>query len=283
MPISSRVTIELTQEGRIADDQVESAVGTADLLDHSAPIDAFVTQVSPRILLGLTATPERSDGKPILGYFNNRPDGAPAVELRLWHALEQQLLCPFEYYACDDDTDFSSVPWAQAGEVAALDKLVTGNHIRARLVLNEWRRLAGDPARGRALVFCVSVAHARFMAAQLDRAGIKAACVVGDTPSDERRQALGFRAAIGGSDGLAQFTLRADRRGEIGEGFLHGKTYETRGSVGNQRMKVIDGSSQSGTSWNSGAWWSRMLGSPRADRSALMLQAATSALMPSGL
>ena len=151
--------------------------------------DAFVTQVSPRILLGLTATPERSDGKPILGYFNNRPDGAPAVELRLWHALEQQLLCPFEYYACDDDTDFSSVPWAQAGEVAALDKLVTGNHIRARLVLNEWRRLAGDPARGRALVFCVSVAHARFMAAQLDRAGIKAACVVGDTPPDERRRA----------------------------------------------------------------------------------------------
>lgn len=72
--------------------------------------DAFVTQVSPRILLGLTATPERSDGKPILGYFNNRPDGAPAVELRLWHALEQQLLCPFEYYACDDDTDFSSAP-----------------------------------------------------------------------------------------------------------------------------------------------------------------------------
>jgi superfamily II DNA or RNA helicase len=56
--------------------------------------DAFVTQVSPRILLGLTATPERSDGKPILGYFDNRPDGAPAVELRLWHALDQQLLCP---------------------------------------------------------------------------------------------------------------------------------------------------------------------------------------------
>lgn len=151
--------------------------------------DVFVTQVSPRVLLGLTATPERSDGKPILDYFDNRPDGAPAVELRLWHALEQQLLCPFEYYACDDDTDFSSVPWAQPGEVAAIDKLVTGNDIRVRLVLNEWRRLAGDPARGRALVFCVSVAHARFMAAQLDRAGIKAACVVGDTPSDERRQA----------------------------------------------------------------------------------------------
>lgn len=151
--------------------------------------DDFVSRISPRVLLGLTATPERSDGKPILGYFDNRPDGAPAVELRLWHALDQQLLCPFEYYACDDDTDFSTVPWAQPGEAAAIDKLVSGNHIRARLVLDEWRRLAGSPAQGRALVFCVSVAHAQFMAGCLTQAGIKAVCVVGDTPADERRRA----------------------------------------------------------------------------------------------
>ena len=82
--------------------------------------DAFVTAVRPKILLGLTATPERSDGRPILGYFDNRPDGSPAVELRLWHALDLQLLCPFEYYACDDDTDFSDVPWNQPGELAVL-------------------------------------------------------------------------------------------------------------------------------------------------------------------
>ncbi len=151
--------------------------------------DAFVTGIRPRVLLGLTATPERSDGKPILGYFDNRPDGTPAVELRLWHALDQQLLCPFEYYACDDDTDFSAVPWAQPGEVTAIDKLLTGNHIRARLVLNEWRRLAGEPAEGRALVFCVSVAHAQFMTGCFTQAGIKALCVVGDTPADERRRA----------------------------------------------------------------------------------------------
>ena len=71
--------------------------------------DAFVTTVRPRIMLGLTATPERADGKPILGYFSNRPDGSPAVELRLWHALEQQLLAPFEYYACDDETSYNFV------------------------------------------------------------------------------------------------------------------------------------------------------------------------------
>ena len=82
------------------------------------------------MLLGLTATPERSDGKSILGYFQNRRDGSPAVELRLWQALDLQLLCPFEYYACDDETDFSSVPWNAPGETAAIDRLVTGNDMR---------------------------------------------------------------------------------------------------------------------------------------------------------
>lgn len=149
----------------------------------------FVSAVKSNILLGLTATPERSDGQPILHYFDNRPDGSPAVELRLWHALDLQLLCPFEYYACDDDTDFSTVPWNQHGELAAIDNLVTGNDVRARLVLNEWRRLAGDPARGRTLVFCVSVAHAQYMTGRLNASGIKAVCVVGATAPDERRRA----------------------------------------------------------------------------------------------
>lgn len=150
---------------------------------------AFATQVLPSVLLGLTATPERSDGQPIALYFNMRPDGAPAVELRLWHALDLQLLAPFEYYACDDATDFSAVPWDRPGEREAIDQLVTGNDIRARLVVNEWRRLASDARRSRTLVFCVSVAHAQFMADWLNRAGLPATCVVGDTPAEERRRA----------------------------------------------------------------------------------------------
>ena len=151
--------------------------------------DAFVEAVRPSVLLGLTATPERSDGQPITPYFDARPDGSPAVELRLWHALDLQLLAPFEYYACDDATDFSDVPWDKPGEREALDKLVTANDIRARLVVNEWRRLASDASRSRAIVFCVSVAHAEFMTHWLNRAGLPAACVVGTTASDERRRA----------------------------------------------------------------------------------------------
>lgn len=149
----------------------------------------FVSAIRPHILLGLTATPERSDGQPILGYFDNRPDGSPAVELRLWRALELQLLSPFEYYACDDSTDFSEVPWNAPGELSAINDLVTGNDVRARLVINEWQRLAGDIQRGRALLFCVSVAHAEYMTKKLNQSGIKAVCVVGHTPIDERRRA----------------------------------------------------------------------------------------------
>ena len=151
--------------------------------------DAFVKAVRPSVLLGLTATPERSDGQPIAQYFDARPDGSPAVELRLWHALDLQLLAPFEYYACDDGTDFSAVPWDRPGEREAVDKLVTGNDVRARLVVNEWRRLAADALRSRAIVFCVSVAHAEFMTDWLNRAGLPAACVVGTTASEERRRA----------------------------------------------------------------------------------------------
>ena len=117
------------------------------------------------------------------------PTAARPLSLRLWHALDLQLLAPFEYYACDDATDFSDVPWDRPGEREAVDKLVTGNDVRARLVVNEWRRLASDALRSRALLFCVSVAHAEFMTAWLNRAGLPAACVVGTTPTEERRRA----------------------------------------------------------------------------------------------
>lgn len=151
--------------------------------------DKFASSISPKVLLGLTATPERSDGQPILHQFHNRADGSPAFELRLWHALDQQLLCPFEYFACDDSTDFSSVPWDQPGELEALDNLVAENEERARLAIAEWRRLSGGIENSKALAFCVSVRHAQFMTRRFNDAGIPALCIVGSTPGDERNSA----------------------------------------------------------------------------------------------
>ncbi len=151
--------------------------------------DSFVTEIRPEILLGLTATPERSDGRPITKYFDQRPDGSPSVEMRLWHALDLQLLAPFEYYACDDSTDFSEVPWDRPGEREAIANLVTGNDVRANSVINEWRRLSSNAVTSRALVFCVSVKHAEFMADRFNRAGLPAACVVGSSSLEDRRRA----------------------------------------------------------------------------------------------
>lgn len=144
--------------------------------------DALAMAIQPTILLGLTATPERTDGQPIHRYFHQRPDGSPAVELRLWDALDLQLLAPFEYYACDDETDFSAVPWTRVGEQQAVSNLISNNDVRAKLVLREWARLSANPRAGRALVFCVSVEHALFMADFLCRAGLPAACVHSSTP-----------------------------------------------------------------------------------------------------
>lgn len=155
----------------------------ADRFDH------FATSIQPAQLIGLTATPERTDGKSIGAYFTPRPDGSPAVELRLWDALDMQLLTPFEYYGCDDDTDLSDVPWDRPGETRALELAVAANRARARLVISEWMRLTANPLRSRALVFCVSVAHARFMTEQLNAAGLPALCVVGETSRAEQLRA----------------------------------------------------------------------------------------------
>jgi superfamily II DNA or RNA helicase len=150
----------------------------------------LASTIKPRIVLGLTATPERADGQSILPYFTNRPDGSPAVELRLWSALDLQLLAPFEYYGIDDETDFSEVPWGRADEeTRIIDRLVTGNQARARQVVHEWERLAGSARNSRAVLFCVSIAHAEFMTRQLEQAGIPALCLTGETPRDERRRA----------------------------------------------------------------------------------------------
>jgi superfamily II DNA or RNA helicase len=167
--------------------------------------DQFARQVTPRILLGLTATPERSDGDSVLRCFDARPDGSPAVELRLWDALEQQLLAPFEYFGTADDTNLRDVPWdRRSGEVEALDRLITGNMIRAKLVIDTFLGYCGRPEQVRALPFCVSVRHAEFMAAEFNRRGIAAEAVTGQTAREIREDTLSGR--------LSAARRTADRR-----------------------------------------------------------------------
>ncbi|WP_395727521.1 DUF3427 domain-containing protein [Nakamurella sp.] len=147
------------------------------ILDHLRPVE----------LLGLTATPERADGMDVRSFFGGRT----ASELRLWDALSADLLCPFHYFGISDGTDLRSIQWSRGRyDQDALSNVFTGNDARARLILLQIRDKIAEPARMRALGFCVSRAHAEYMASTFNRAGIPAACVTSETGAQERAAAV---------------------------------------------------------------------------------------------
>ncbi len=158
---------------------------------HHAAADSYqtlLTHVDPRELLGLTATPERSDGLPILSLF----DGRIAAELRLWDAIDQQRLAPFSYFGLHDGIDLREVPWRRGTgyDVDGLTKVLTANDAAARLVAREMQRRVDDLTKMRALGFCVSIEHARFMARIFNDLGLPSKAVWGNTSAREREQAL---------------------------------------------------------------------------------------------
>ncbi|MDX6223884.1 MAG: hypothetical protein QOE64_260, partial [Frankiales bacterium] len=153
------------------------AVTYRRLLDH----------LKPRELLGLTATPERGDGVDVREQFGGRT----AFELRLWEALSADLLVPFHYFGVADDVDLQGIEWKRgAYDVAALDKIYTGNDARAAKIVRETTDKVTDVLRMRALGFCVSVDHARYMAEVFTRAGIPSLAVSGETAPADRAEAL---------------------------------------------------------------------------------------------
>nr|WSX51700.1 DUF3427 domain-containing protein [Streptomyces sp. NBC_00974] len=148
------------------------------IIDHFEPLE----------LLGLTATPERMDGLNVQDEFFG---GRIAAEMRLWEALENDLLCPFHYFGITDNTDMSAVAWKRgAYDATALSNILTGNEARARLVIRALKEKHSDPGSMRALGFCVSVAHAHFMAEFFNRAGFHTVALSGETPQAERKAAL---------------------------------------------------------------------------------------------
>ena len=84
-----------------------------DEFHHAAApsYQSLLSYYEPKILLGMTATPERMDGKSVLPYF----DGRIAVEIRLPDAIDRKLLCPFQYFGVDDTTDLSQIRWTRGG------------------------------------------------------------------------------------------------------------------------------------------------------------------------
>lgn len=145
---------------------------------------------TPKVLLGLTATPERMDGKSILDYFGGRT----AAEIRLPEAIDRKLLCPFQYFGVSDSTDLSQLHWVRGGyDKNELSNLYTFNRAvavkRAGEIIQAVDKYVTDIDAVKGLGFCVSVEHAKFMTEQFNEAGIPSLCLVGDTGDEERNAA----------------------------------------------------------------------------------------------
>ncbi|MDQ6876526.1 MAG: DUF3427 domain-containing protein [Candidatus Dormibacteraeota bacterium] len=147
----------------------------------------LLEHLKPRLLLGMTATPERTDGLDIKRWF----DGRIAVELRLWDALEQGLLCPFQYFGVSDGVDLRDVKWSRGGyDSKELGRIYTATDLRVRKILDAVENVVESPTTMKALGFCVSVEHAKFMADHFNKAGISSVAVSADSSASERSEAL---------------------------------------------------------------------------------------------
>ncbi|MFN2381095.1 MAG: DUF3427 domain-containing protein [Guyparkeria sp.] len=147
---------------------------------------ALLNHLQPSTLLGLTATPERTDGQDIRQDFGDRY----THEIRMPDAIEQRLLAPFHYFGIGDhpDIDLSGLDWQRGGYVTAeLQAVLGANDARARWVFDHLHDTVADPARIRGLGFCVSREHARFMARRFAGWGLPAVALTADSSTEERQ------------------------------------------------------------------------------------------------
>ena len=160
---------------------------------HHAPAETYkniLGHFTPKFLLGLTATPERMDGKSIMPYFNNKI----TAEIRLPEAIERKLLCPFQYFGVTDNIDLSNLRWERGGyNREELSKIYTRQDAeaitRASLIVQAVDKYVTDINEVKGLGFCVSKEHARFMADYFNKFNILSLCLTGDSPKEERDSA----------------------------------------------------------------------------------------------
>ncbi len=157
---------------------------------HHVPAGSYselTSYFTPRVLLGLTATPERTDGEDILKYFDHHI----CAEIRLPDAINRKLLSPFQYFCITDSVDYSKLTWQRGRYVQKeMDNLITGNHFRVELIIQKTQELLLDINSTRGLCFCVNKKHAHFMADQFQQHSILAMTLTADTPDAERKSAI---------------------------------------------------------------------------------------------
>lgn len=149
-----------------------------------------LVRFNPQILLGLTATPERMDGEDILQYFNGRI----AAEIRLPEAIDRKLLCPFQYFGVSDTVDLSDVRWVRGGydrhelsNILSINGAVAAK--RAKHVIENIVKYTTSIDEMKALGFCVSKEHAKYMSNFFNENGIPSLELDSDSSKEDRNTA----------------------------------------------------------------------------------------------
>lgn len=151
---------------------------------HHLAADSYrniITHFTPQLLIGLTATPERMDGISLLPDFGNQI----SAEIRLPMALDEGLLTPFQYLCISDNTDLRAEDLMQGNKYIATkltEKLC--NQERVGLIVNKLHYYLPDETKCKALGFCASKEHARYMAEQFNAAGLNADYLTSDRDSE---------------------------------------------------------------------------------------------------
>ncbi len=156
---------------------------------HHLVADSYrniLSHFAPKLLVGLTATPERMDGESLLPDFCNQI----SAEIRLPKALDEGLLTPFQYLCISDNTDLTDDDLMQGGKYVATkltEKLC--NKERVGLIIDRLKYYLPDENKCRTLGFCSTKEHARYMAESFKTYGLKADYLTADRDSERQRLA----------------------------------------------------------------------------------------------
>ena len=135
----------------------------------------------PKFWLGMTASPERTDGFNIYDLFDNNI----AHEIRLQEALEEDLLCPFHYFGITDvEFDDNTID----DDFHDFNLLASAKRVDYLIEKSEFYGYSGD--RRKALVFCSRKEEARLLSEEFNRRGYKSVVLTGDDSQEKRLEAI---------------------------------------------------------------------------------------------
>jgi superfamily II DNA or RNA helicase/predicted house-cleaning noncanonical NTP pyrophosphatase (MazG superfamily)/HKD family nuclease len=141
----------------------------------------------PAFFLGLTATPERMDGRDVLALC----DYNIAFEVRLMEAVDRGWLIPFQYYAIYDETDYSQITWKGTHYDELELSSALENDTRTSIIASNLKKFLPSGSKTKALAFCSSVSHAHYTAKMLSKVhGIPAVSLTGEDSENQRAHAI---------------------------------------------------------------------------------------------